>query len=146
MLFLSLALIIPLNESFNKGSEIDASSLDNDNSEEFSQEYLEILLDEKKPVLINFTAAWCITCIVNEKNVLSDNEVLESFKNNGVTYLKADWTKRSKKISKTIESYNRSGIPLYVLYREDGSYKLLNQILTKKGLIREIEKVKLDLI
>ena len=146
VLFLSLALIIPLNENFNKGSEIDASALDNDNSEEFSQEYLEILLDEKKPVLINFTAAWCITCIVNEKNVLSDNEVLESFKNNGVTYLKADWTKRSKKISRAIESYNRSGIPLYVLYREDGSYKLLNQILTKKGLIREIEKVKLDLI
>ena len=58
--------------------------------------------DRGQAYLINFTAAWCITCIVNEKNVLSDNEVLESFKNNGVTYLKADWTKRSKKISKTI--------------------------------------------
>ena len=78
--------------------------------------------------------------------VLSDYEVIESFRNNGVTYLKADWTKRSKKISKVIESYNRSGIPLYVLYKGDGSYKLLNQILTKKGLINEIEKARLDSI
>ncbi len=145
-LLLSLALIIPLNNNFNKGSEIDTGSLEYDISEEFSQEYLEILLEEKKPVLINFTAAWCITCIVNEKNVLSDYEVIESFRNNGVTYLKADWTKRSKKISKVIESYNRSGIPLYVLYKGDGSYKLLNQILTKKGLINEIEKARLDSI
>ncbi|RYG07852.1 MAG: thiol:disulfide interchange protein, partial [Chitinophagaceae bacterium] len=64
----------------------------------------------------NFTASWCISCLVNEKVALSDSTVKENFKNAGITYLKGDWTKRDSEITKILTRFGRSGVPLYVFY------------------------------
>ena len=67
-------------------------------------------------MFVNFTAAWCITCLVNERVALRSPAVAEAFARNGVVYLKADWTSRSAEIASVLGSFGRSGVPLYVVY------------------------------
>ncbi len=67
-------------------------------------------------MFVNFTAAWCITCLVNERVALHSPAVAEAFARKGVVYLKADWTSKSPEIAAVLESFGRSGVPLYVVY------------------------------
>ena len=60
---------------------------------------------------MNFTAAWCITCLVNERVALRSPAVAEAFARKGVVYLKADWTSRSAEIASVLGSFGRSGVP-----------------------------------
>ncbi len=69
-----------------------------------------------KPVFVDFTAAWCITCQVNKKVTLSRADVLEAFAQRGVTLMRADWTRRDPEITRVLESFGRSGVPVYALY------------------------------
>ncbi len=74
---------------------------------------------EGKPVLVNFTAAWCITCLVNEKVVLSSDEIQAELRDNAIVYMKGDWTNRDPAITQVLEQYGRSGVPLYLLFSSD---------------------------
>jgi thiol:disulfide interchange protein DsbD len=69
-----------------------------------------------KPVLVNFTASWCLTCLVNERNAFGDAAVEEVFREKGVTLMKGDWTNRDPAITKALSAFNRAGVPLYVVY------------------------------
>ncbi|HKZ08197.1 MAG TPA: thioredoxin family protein, partial [Methylomirabilota bacterium] len=71
---------------------------------------------EGRPVFVNFTAAWCITCLVNERVALRSPAVAEAFARQQVVYLKADWTNRNADIAAALEGFGRSGVPLYVVY------------------------------
>ena len=71
---------------------------------------------EGRPVFVNFTAAWCITCLVNERVALRSPAVAEAFARRQVVYLKADWTNRNADIAAALERFGRSGVPLYVVY------------------------------
>jgi thiol:disulfide interchange protein/DsbC/DsbD-like thiol-disulfide interchange protein len=93
------------------------------------------------PIFMNFTAAWCITCMVNEKVVLSTAEVKVAMKNKGVAYLKADWTNRDPAITDALESFGRYGVPLYVLYNTSGQPKVQPQILTPGAFLEALEKL-----
>lgn len=73
-------------------------------------------LQNPAPVFVNMTAAWCITCKVNERVALSPAATKMLFKERGVQYLKGDWTNRDPEISKFLERYGRNGVPLYVYY------------------------------
>jgi thiol:disulfide interchange protein len=86
------------------------------NWEAYSAARLDELLSEGKPVFLNFTASWCISCLVNERVALSDANVKETFKQQGITYLKGDWTNRDLAITQFLQKFNRSGVPLYVFY------------------------------
>ena len=82
-------------------------------------------------VFIDFTAAWCLTCQVNERLTLSRPEVQEAFRRNGVVFLVADWTRRDPAITAALQKYGREGVPTYVLLRPGGSSPvLLTEILT----------------
>jgi thiol:disulfide interchange protein/DsbC/DsbD-like thiol-disulfide interchange protein len=85
-----------------------------------------------RPVFVDFTAAWCISCQVNERLVLSDDAVLDAFRARGVVLVKADWTRREPDITRALASFGRSGVPLYVLYPPDPAAgpKLLPAMLT----------------
>ncbi len=85
-----------------------------------------------KPVFLNMTAAWCISCLVNERVALSDAGVLAAFKDAGVTYLKGDWTNQDPEISRLLDQFGRSGVPLYVYYPpgSDSQPIVLPQLLT----------------
>jgi thiol:disulfide interchange protein DsbD len=74
------------------------------------------LTDTTDPVFVNMTASWCITCLVNERVVLSTPEIHDLFKNNNMIYLKGDWTNRDPAITAYLQSFGRSGVPIYVFY------------------------------
>jgi len=74
---------------------------------------------------------------------LHSPSVAEAFARKGVVYLKADWTNKSPEIAALLESFGRSGVPLYVVYGRSaaGSPQVLPQILSETGLIEAIEKI-----
>jgi thiol:disulfide interchange protein len=69
-----------------------------------------------RPLLVNFTASWCLTCMVNERNAFADSAVQEIFKDKKVTLMKGDWTNRDPAITKALAAFGRAGVPLYVVY------------------------------
>jgi hypothetical protein len=71
---------------------------------------------ENRPVFVNMTAAWCITCLVNERVALSTDAVKSAFSAGNIAYLKGDWTNRNPEITRILERHGRSGVPLYLLY------------------------------
>jgi thiol:disulfide interchange protein DsbD len=111
--------------------------------EAFSPARLAELRAAGTPVFVNVTAAWCITCLVNERVALQSPAVAEAFARKGVVYLKADWTSKSPEIAALLESFGRSGVPLYVVYGRSaaGSPQVLPQILSETGLIEAIDKL-----
>jgi len=86
-----------------------------------------------RPLLVNFTASWCLTCLVNERNAFADPAVQEIFRRKGVTLMKGDWTNRDPAINKALADFGRAGVPLYVVYNsKPGSSApvVLPQLLT----------------
>ncbi|HMA00334.1 MAG TPA: thioredoxin family protein [Steroidobacteraceae bacterium] len=86
-----------------------------------------------RPLLINFTASWCLTCLVNERNAFSDQTVRAVFRDKGVTLMKGDWTNRDPAITKALSAFGRAGVPLYLVYNATpGSSEplVLPQLLT----------------
>jgi thiol:disulfide interchange protein DsbD len=69
-----------------------------------------------RPLLVNFTASWCLTCLVNERNAFADSAVETAFHDKGVTLMKGDWTNRDPAITQALSAFGRAGVPLYVLY------------------------------
>ncbi|MFK7864936.1 MAG: protein-disulfide reductase DsbD domain-containing protein [Pseudohongiellaceae bacterium] len=100
--------------------------------EVFSAQRLSELQAQGKPVFINMTAAWCITCLANEQTTLSTDTVKDSINANNITYLKGDWTNEDPEITEMLERFNRPSVPLYVLYSGDPNDEpvILPQILT----------------
>lgn len=110
-------------------------------AEPYSQARLDALRADGKPVFVNLTAAWCITCLVNERTALSAEPVREALRSRGVTYLKGDWTNRNPEITRLLEQHGRSGVPLYLLYPERGEPVLLPQILTEATVLDTLSRV-----
>jgi thiol:disulfide interchange protein DsbD len=105
----------------------------------FSESRLAELRAGGAPVLVNMTAAWCITCNVNERVALSSDRIRAAFAEHGVTYLKGDWTRQDPAITAYLESFGRAGVPLYVLYPAGGGEpRLLPQLLTETAVLEEI--------
>jgi thiol:disulfide interchange protein DsbD len=111
--------------------------------EPFSRERLAELRAGATPVLVNVTAAWCLTCLVNERVALGSVAVAEALARKGVATLRADWTRRDPAIGSVLASFGRNGVPLYLLYpaRPDGEPVVLPQILTERALIDAIERI-----
>ncbi|HRG50357.1 MAG TPA: thioredoxin family protein, partial [Pseudomonadales bacterium] len=113
---------LPQQEQFETGD-----------SEPYSPARLETLRTEGKPVLINMTASWCLTCLVNEKMVLSRQSVNQRLHEKNIAYLVGDWTNRDPDITQFLQQYDRSGVPLYVYFPAGADSKpvVLPQVLTE---------------
>jgi len=95
-----------------------------------------------QPALLNVTAAWCITCLVNEKVALSSPAVAEALSAAGVIAFKADWTRRDPAITALLAEFGRNGVPLYALYPAKGrAAELLPQILTEAEVMAAIGRL-----
>lgn len=101
------------------------------------------LRQRETPIFVNFSASWCISCLVNERTTLSQPETIAAFKSKGVALLKGDWTKRDGEITQALESFGRSGVPLYVLYPKSQSAQaiILPQKLSISDVVNALEKV-----
>jgi len=117
-------------------SELAADS----SSEQWSLTIESDLQAQDQAYLINFTAAWCITCQTNEKTAFARDKVKEYFKNQDITYVKADWTNRNEDIAIGLARYERTGIPLYIFWKPGmpGS-KILPAVLTEDILIKSMQ-------
>lgn len=107
----------------------------------FTQARLDGLRAEGRPVFVNLTAAWCITCAVNERVALSSEAVRSAMTSRDITYLKGDWTNQNPEITRILENNGRSGVPLYLLYSGSGDPVVLPQILTEGVVLDELGKV-----
>jgi thiol:disulfide interchange protein len=105
-----------------------------DGSEPYSVMRLAALRAEHRPVLVDMSAAWCVTCLVNERVALAPASVRSAFAQHKVAYLKGDWTRQDPAITDFLRAHDRSGVPLYVYYPAEGEPEVLPQILTP-GLI-----------
>ena len=86
-----------------------------------------------RPLLVNFTASWCLTCLVNERNAFADAAVQAIFRDKKVTLMKGDWTNRDPAITQALAAFGRAGVPLYLVYngkRGSAEPQVLPQILT----------------
>lgn len=108
---------------------------------EFSPQKVEQLTAQDKPVFIDFTATWCITCQANKKAALRTEKTTQKFKEYGVVTMTADWTKRNKVISDYLQKFERNSVPLYLLYHgKSGEYTILPQLLTNDIVISTLEE------
>jgi thiol:disulfide interchange protein DsbD len=118
--------------SATSGSATQTASSSESAWQQFSPEKVKQLRSNGRPVFVDFTAAWCLTCQVNKRTTLSTQTVQQAFAENEVALLKADWTNRDAEITRALKQHGRSGVPLYVLYDGTGSEPtLLPEILTK---------------
>lgn len=109
--------------------------------EVFSPQKVAELRSQGKPIFIDFTAAWCINCKVNEATALRNAGVVEALKTHQVVTLKADWTRRDETISKALAEFGRTGVPLYVVYPRSGEPIVLPEVLTPKVVLDALAKV-----
>jgi thiol:disulfide interchange protein len=135
---IALVVLIDLDRSTAANAQYAASR---SSSETFSQQKLDALLASGQPVFVNMTAAWCITCLVNERTALSTGAVREVFAGKRIAYLKGDWTNRNPEITRLLEKFGRSGVPLYVLYRGGGEPVVLPQILTQALVLDALKQI-----
>lgn len=112
----------------------------------FTQEKLDQLLQRNDAVFVNMTAAWCITCKVNEKIALSTEDTKALLREKNIHYLKGDWTNRNPEITAFLNKYDRQGVPLYVYYPPRASTDeqrpdpvILPQLLTQQIVNNTLE-------
>ena len=136
MLATFLAAIQMFNNLPENTSELAADS----SAEQWSLAIESDLQAQDQAYLINFTAAWCITCQTNEKTAFARDKVKEYLKNQDITYVKADWTNRNEDIAIGLARYERTGIPLYIFWKPGmpGS-KILPAVLTEDILIKSMQ-------
>ena len=87
-----------------------------------------------RPVFVDFTAAWCITCQYNKKNVLNHADVVADMRAHQVTRLRADWTHSDPAITAALAQLGRNGVPVYVLYHNGHAPQLFSEILDRQEL------------
>ena len=113
-----------------------AMKLENFNYVEWNENIENEYQNKNQAYLINFTAAWCITCQTNDKIALSRPNIKEYIYKNNIEYVVADWTNKNDEILKTLESYNRNGVPLYIFWKPGmKKSKILPAILTEQILL-----------
>jgi thiol:disulfide interchange protein len=133
-----ISILIIIGALFFSLSNIETKAITNSSSisqgkikwEAYSPGKVEDAVKEGKPVFVDFTAAWCLSCQVNEKVAFGSDEVQQEFVDKNILALKGDWTNSDPVITKALESFGRNSVPLYVIYSKDKKPLLLPEILT----------------
>ena len=100
---------------------------------------MEALRAEGRGVFVNFTAAWCVTCKVNEAAALTTPAVAQAFADHNVAYLVGDWTNRDEDIAAALADNGRAGVPLYLYYAPKAAEPaILPQVLTPSLVVEAI--------
>jgi thiol:disulfide interchange protein len=107
----------------------------------FSDEALDSALSEGRPVFVAFSAKWCLTCMTNEKTVLSRKVVQDRFAEKGVTLLYADYTNPDEGIASWLSKFGRAGVPLYLFYKSGAKTpEILPEILSQAAILSLLDE------
>jgi thiol:disulfide interchange protein DsbD len=110
--------------------------------ERYSRDRLNQAVAAGKPVFVDLTAAWCITCLVNERVALETPAVRHAFEQAGVVKLKGDWTNRDPEITSLLKELGRAGVPLYLWWAPGAARpKILPQVLTESLILSELSSI-----
>ena len=107
----------------------------------FDREAIAAELRGGRPVFVDFTAAWCLTCAVNERTVIADSHVQAELARGNFALFKADWTLRDEGIRQELARFGRAGVPLYVVYRPEApaAPRVLSELLTIDALLDALQ-------
>lgn len=110
-------------------------------SSPWSAEAVQAVLSEGRPVLVNFTADWCVTCKINERTSLTTPGVKRAMDETRAVYLVGDWTRRDDAITAELQRHGRSGVPLYLFYRPGQTEpEVLPQLLTEGVVVEALNE------
>ena len=114
--------------------KVSSGDVDEGTWQPWSVQEVDDQLREGRPVFVDFTAAWCITCQYNKQTTLAKAEVLQDFASKHVTLMRADWTRRDPEITRALSALGRSGVPVYVLYQAGRAPVILSEILSPSAV------------
>ena len=127
----TMAYLLPMTDTGKRANTQQVGGLP---SQSYSAATLASLRAGGRPVFVNATAAWCITCLVNERVTLSQQGVKDIFAKQNVAYLVADWTNRDAEVTALLAAYGRDGVPLYLYFPPHKEAVVLPQILTEDAI------------
>ncbi|AXQ30988.1 hypothetical protein D0B54_20905 [Solimonas sp. K1W22B-7] len=130
---LALALWLLWQPALEPGPATQASSATS--AEVWSEDKVAALRAQGHTIFVDFTADWCLTCKVNERAALKTDAVQSAFRERGVSFLVADWTRNDPAITRVLERHQRPGVPLYLVYVNGGEPRVLPQLLTPQIVI-----------
>ena len=133
----AMAVLLPLENSGSPAhARISSGAI---SSEPFSESRLAQLRAERRGIFVDATAAWCVTCLVNEKVALDDARVEATFRARHIAFLVADWTNRDPAVTALLSAHGHPGVPLYLYYAPgDSDAVILPQILTPGAVLAAI--------
>jgi thiol:disulfide interchange protein DsbD len=107
--------------------------------QEYSASRVTELVAAGRPVFVEFTAAWCVTCQVNKRLVLDTDAVQDVFTRRKVALVRADWTRRDPAIGAALAALGRNGVPVYVFFRPGKEPLLLPEVLTRQDIVDAVD-------
>ena len=142
---LAFAAVLKIDDSpatAASASGVPTSGVNFDGWERFSRARMTEAHAAGKPVFVDFTAAWCITCLVNERVALETPATKKAFEQAGVVKLKGDWTNRDAEITSVLKELGRAGVPLYLFWAPGAENpKILPQVLTESMILSELSSI-----
>jgi len=137
---ISVALALSMQTSNAPAATQIAGNKEHGLSQPFVQDRFDAARAAGQPVFINMTAAWCVTCKVNERVALSGAAFKQALSDGGFTYFKGDWTNQNPEITRLLANFDRAGVPLYVVYpAQGGKPVVLPQLLTESLVVEALQ-------